>query len=96
MICRLNTLLSLTFPDLDKNHKKFPDYSRFALTLCKNGLFSRFSRFSMNPVRTISTSYGLTSHCHNFFDTTSNLLKQLAQLNSEENFTIVLEKQTIN
>ena len=34
------------FPDLDKNYKKFPDYSRFSLTFCKKGLFSRFSRFS--------------------------------------------------
>ena len=35
------------FPDLDKNCKRFPDYSRFSLTFYKNGLFSRFS---MNPV----------------------------------------------
>ena len=38
------------FLDLDKNYKKFPDYSRFSLTFCKNGLFSRFSRFSKSPV----------------------------------------------
>ena len=36
--------------DLDKNYRKFHDYSRFSLTFRKNGLFSRFSRFSMNPV----------------------------------------------
>ena len=37
------------FPELNTNYKNFPDYSRFSLTFCKNGLFSRFSRFSMNP-----------------------------------------------
>ena len=53
MICRINTLFPMVFPNMDKNYKKFPDHSRFSLTSCKNGLFSRFSRFSrfsMNPV----------------------------------------------
>ena len=44
------------FPDLDKNYKKFTHYSRFSLTFRKDGLFSRFSRFSMNPVTVLQIS----------------------------------------
>ena len=46
MIYGLNSLFCLTFPDLDKNYRKFPDYSRFSLTFHNSGLFSRFSRYS--------------------------------------------------
>ena len=46
---------------------KFPDYSRFSLTFCKNGLFSRLSRFSrffrfsMSPVMAASSFPALYS-----------------------------------
>ena len=46
------------FHDLGKNYKKFPDYSRFPLNLCKSGLFSRFSRLSMNPVIIVGVGAG--------------------------------------
>ena len=61
MICRLNALLS---PDLDKNYKKFPDYSRFSLTFCKNGLFSRFSRLDTLSIEEAikQTSFFIDQH----------------------------------
>ena len=54
MICGLDNLFSLSFLDLDKYYRNFPDDSNFSLTFPKYGLFSRPSRFSTFSICVLS------------------------------------------